>query len=400
MRVLIHDYGGYAFPIQLSRALAARGYQVIHAYCGSLPTTPQAQPQVEKGHLGNPEFVVISLEKPLAKYSLVRRWLQETQYGRHLSEVVDRFRPDVVISGNTPLDAQKLLLSRCRTRGIKFVFWVQDLLGVGAYRILKKKIPFLGHMVGGYYIQLERSLLRRSDKIVLITEDFRPLMRQWGIDEAKIHVIPNWAPLEEIPLQPKNNDWARLHQLHETFCFLYAGTLGLKHNPELLVKLALRYQKDKATRVVVVSQGLGADYLKERKAQLKLDNLLVLGYQPYEQLPQVLGAADVLVALLEPDAGVFSVPSKVLTYLCAGRPLLLAVPPDNLAARIVFSQEAGLVVHPRDVDGFLTAADALFRDQSLREKLGRNARIYAEQTFDIEKITDQFEAILQSAIYA
>jgi colanic acid biosynthesis glycosyl transferase WcaI len=400
MRILIHDYGGYAFPIQLSRTLAARGYQVIHAFCGSLPTRPQVQSQMGKKRIGNLEFVTISLKKPLAKYNLLRRWLQETEYGKNLSKVVDWFHPDVLISGNTPLDAQKLLLNRCHIRGIKFVFWVQDLLGVGTYRILKRKIPFLGHAVGKYYIQLERSLLRKSDKIILVTEDFCPLMKRWGIDEKKFHVIHNWAPLEEIPLQSKNNDWARLHDLHETFNFLYAGTLGLKHNPEFLVRLALHYRENKNTRVVVISQGLGADYLKERKAQLNLDNLLVLGYQPYEQLPQVLGTADVLVALLEPDAGIFSVPSKVLTYLCAGRPLLLAVPPDNLAARIVSSHKAGLVVHPRDLNSFFEAADALFYDPSLREKLGRNARNYAEKTFDIEKITDQFEKVIHSSFLA
>ena len=55
-------------------------------------------------------------------------------------------------------------------------------------------------------------------------------------------------------------------------------------------------------------------------------SLRCLGFQPFEVLPDVLGSADVLVAILEPDAGVFSVPSKVLSYFCAGRPVLLAVP--------------------------------------------------------------------------
>ena len=395
MNILVHDYGGYAFPMQLSRALAARGHKVVHVYCGSLPTTPQAQVQEKEPCSPKLTFVAISLGKPLAKYNLLKRWVQETEYGRRLVEQMERFRPDVVISGNTPLDAQKLLVKRCRKLRIKFVFWVQDLLGIGAYRILKKKIPIVGHAVGWYYVNLERSLLSKSNEIVLITDDFRPLMDRWGIDRDRVHVIPNWAPLEELPLQPKDNDWARRHQLHNKLCFLYSGTLGLKHNPELLVKLALRYREDENVRIVVISQGLGADYLKERKAELKLDNLIVMGYQPYEQLPQVLGTADVLVALLEPDAGVFSVPSKVLTYLCAGRPTLLAVPPDNLAARIVVQHETGFVIHPSDADGLLQAADALLHDLSLRERLGQNARRYAETHFDIEKIADHFENIFR-----
>ena len=141
-----------------------------------------------------------------------------------------------------------------------------------------------------------------------------------------------------------------------------------------------------------------ADWLREQKKGHKLDNLILLNYQPFEVLPDVLGSADVLLAVLEPDAGVFSVPSKVLTYLCAGRPLLLAVPPKNLAARIVRENGAGITVPPGDIEGWLKAADELIGDSSLRQTLARNARRYAEETFDINAITDRFERILQEVV--
>ena len=53
----------------------------------------------------------------------------------------------------------------------------------------------------------------------------------------------------------------------------------------------------------------------------------------------MLASADVLVALLETDAGAFSVPSKVLTSLSAGRPILAAIPavqerPGRLRTRV------------------------------------------------------------------
>ena len=97
-------------------------------------------------------------------------------------------------------------------------------------------------------------------------------------------------------------------------------------------------------------------WLAEQAAATKIDSLKCLGFQPFEAMPDVLGSADVLVAILEADAGVFSVPSKVLSYLCAGRPLLLAVPGENLAAKIVVECGAGLVVEPSDLAGFCAAA--------------------------------------------
>jgi glycosyltransferase involved in cell wall biosynthesis len=111
-------------------------------------------------------------------------------------------------------------------------------------------------------------------------------------------------------------------------------------------------------------------------------------------LPNVLGSADVLVAILEADAGVFSVPSKVLSYLCAGRAVLLAVPQVNLAAKIVANCGAGPVAEPTNIAGFCAAAKRLIQSPPQREEHGRNARAYAEAHFSIRHIGDRFEAIL------
>jgi len=118
-----------------------------------------------------------------------------------------------------------------------------------------------------------------------------------------------------------------------------------------------------------------------------------------EDYPDILGAADVLVALLEPTAGTFSVPSKVLSYLCAGRPVLAAIPPENLAARTIERAGAGLVVPSTDEEAFLVAAKQLLTDGALRVAAGRRARAYAESTFDTETITDQFQDVIERVMH-
>jgi glycosyltransferase involved in cell wall biosynthesis len=143
---------------------------------------------------------------------------------------------------------------------------------------------------------------------------------------------------------------------------------------------------------------LGADWLKQQKALHNLDNLVLLGYQPFKQVADVLGTADILLAILEPDAGIFSVPSKVLSYFCAARPLLLAVPPENLAARLVVRQKAGWVVPPAAVSDFVAQAKKLIGADALRQGMGQNGRAYAEAHFNIEQIADQFEAIIQKTM--
>jgi len=229
---------------------------------------------------------------------------------------------------------------------------------------------------------------------VTISADFVPTLARWGVPSERVHVIENWAPLDELPDRPRDNAWAREHGLVGRQVLLYSGTLGLKHDPDLLLQLARRLSRREEVRVVVISEGLGADWLRERAGGLH--NLVQLPFQPYERLPDVLASGDVLLVILEPDAGIYSVPSKVLSYYCARRALLAAIPGENLAARLLRASGGGMVVEPADAEGFAKAAAQLLDDGERRAELGTRARAYAERTFDLRLIGDRFESVLLS----
>lgn len=398
MRIVVHDYAGHPFPTSLSRALAARGHEVVHAFASALQT-PRGDLQRRDGDAGTLEFREIPMDPdyPRYKYSFLRRRNMEVAYGRAAADFIRGWKPDAVLSGNTPTETQEPISRATVECGGRFHYWVQDFYSLAVEKLLRRKIPVAGGWIGGWYRRLDRQQFRRSRKVVVITEDFTPILsREFGVDPAKVEVVPNWAIIEEIPDHPRDNPWAREHGLEDKFVFLYSGTIGMKHNPARLLELAEQFRDDPSVRIVVVSEGIGADWLAGRKEASGADNLVLLPYQPIDRLPEVLATGDVLVGLLEEDAGVFSVPSKTLSYLCAGRPLLLAVPPANLAARITRDHEAGLTVPPADGAGFLAAADRLRRDPELRRCLGAHARAYATETFPIERTADTFERILSS----
>jgi glycosyltransferase involved in cell wall biosynthesis len=394
MRILVHDYAGHPFEVQLSRALARRGHQVLHLYSESTIT-----PRGQLRHLPEdpPSFEVkgLSLGRTIEKHALVRRWLQERAYGRLLAEQIEMYEPHVVLSANTPTDARAAALGATRTVGASDVVWLQDIYGLAVDRLLRHKLPVVGALIGARFVRLERRLLRRADRIVAITPDFLPTLMEWGIPPERVDVIENWAPLEELPMRPRDNAWARAHDLADKTVLMYSGTLGLKHDPALLLSLAKDFLPESCVRVVVISEGRVVDDLKSRAVDLP--NMMFMPFQPYDAMPEVLASADVLVILLERGADAFSVPSKALTYLCAGRPVLGAMPAANLATRLVQGADAGIVVEPGDRAAFIAAARALVADATRRSELGRNARTHAERTFDIGSIADRFEAVLASA---
>ena len=391
MRIVVHDYAGHPFQVQLSRALARRGHEVLHLYSSSI-VTPQGA--MVKGPADPEGFRVqpLVLSQKIDRGKFFSRRKLEIEHGRLAVEAIKAFGPEVVLSANTPLEAQSQILKESKAKSRRFVYWVQDLIGPAAKRLLPERVPVVGGWIGSIYDGLEQRMLAASDQAVVISEDFRPLI---PLSSDRVRVIENWAPLEEVPVNEKVNPWSTKHGLDARFVYLYSGTLGMKHNPELLIQLAKRVAEIPEHVMVVASEGASIDWLRERANELGITNLVLLPFQPFADLPAMLASADVLVAILEPDAGVFSVPSKVLTYHCAGRPMLLAVPLENLSAKIVQTNQTGIVVSPADKEGFIEGAVRLASDPEARRTMGANARKYAERAFAIDSITDQFETVLK-----
>ncbi|MGE3641516.1 MAG: glycosyltransferase family 4 protein, partial [Pirellulales bacterium] len=373
MKIIVHDYAGHPFQVQLSRKLAARGHDVLHLYCASTHT-PRGELERRPDDPTGFHIAAIGLSERIPKTNFLRRLQLERQYATKLVAACEPFHADAIISANTPSIPQVRLARWCARRRIRFVNWVQDIYGLAAYRLLSRKLPLVGHAGGAYLLWLDRQTARLSDAVVVITEDFGSVFEGWGVDPARIHTIHNWAPLESMPERPRENDWSRAQQLGGKMRFIYTGTLAMKHNPALLLELARMLQERQLGELVVVSEGPGVEWLAQEAASQNITTLKHLGFQPFEALPDVLGSADVLVAILEPDAGVFCVPSKVLTYLCAGRPVLLAVPKENLVSRIIADEKAGLGVEPTDLAGFCAAAEQLCDSPELRQQAGRAAR--------------------------
>ena len=392
MRLVVHDFVAHPFQVDLSRELAERGHEVLQLYCASFLSPPGgANPRPDDAP--SLEIEGLSIGRAFNRYSAKQRGIDEIAYGRVAAARVKAFDPQAVLSGGTALLSQHALLREARRARRRFIYWWQDSYGIGVGNVIRRRFPAAGRAAAWPFERYEARLLSRSDHVVAISDGMRDIALQWGVDGQKLSVIRNWAPLSEFLPQATEESWRAAHGLTDLPVVLYAGTLGLKHNPELLAGLATEGQA-KGFRVVVMSEGPGRDYLESAKQERSLSNLTLMDFDSPAKLAGIQAEADALVVILEPDAGAFSVPSKVFSYLCAGRPILGAVPSDNQAAEVLRTSGAGICVEPTDADGLRRAAARLLADPEEGERMGKQGRHYALENFDRAKITDRFETLL------
>jgi colanic acid biosynthesis glycosyl transferase WcaI len=396
--IVVHDYSGHPCQVQLSRALAARGHRVTHQHCPSYVTGKGAVEPMP----GDPitlTFQPCPMEGEFNRYSPIKRIAQEVSYGRRIGTLIGLQKPDVAILSNVPLLAHALVALRLKRMRIPMIFWHQDIYSAAIGAAARKKLGAMGAVPAWIADRIEGAIARASAAIVDISPTFRPKLRSWGVKESAITIIPNWAPIEDLPVRTKVNPWSIRMGLSTTPVVLYSGTLGLKHDPGILARVAEHLGTEcPDARVVVVSEGKGRECLEEWKRGHGADNLILLDYQPYRNLPEVMGTADVLVAILEPDASKYSVPSKVLSYLCAERAIVGFLPGDNSIAEILEGNQAGVVVDPADRDNIGPTVSDLINDTARCTRLGVAGRRYAESVFSPSSAADQFEAILGSCL--
>ncbi|KUN99098.1 glycosyltransferase family 4 protein [Streptomyces caeruleatus] len=393
MRILVHDYSGHPFQVQLSRELARRGHDVVHSTC---PAYVSGKGNLAEDPVVGLRFVTIGDRVVLDKGAYVRRLFQETLLGLELARQVRREKPDVAMLGNLPVPTLVVAAAALRALRIPWVLWHQDITAVALKSFAAAGVSRLMGIAAKVFERGEKWAARRASAIVVIADSFVRIHREWGT-AGKVTVIPNWAPLDEILPVARANAWSREHGLTGVRTVLYSGTIGLKHNPALLVRLAetLRGQGERV-RLVVVNDGPAVPVIRAAAAARGVD-LTLLPFQPYDRLPEVLGTGDVLVVLLAADAGEFSVPSKTLSYLCAGRPVLGLMPSDNLAAELL--RRAGSAVFAPEESSLPDAASwvrEVLNDPARAETLGKESRALAEREFALEGCASRFEDILRT----
>ena len=398
MRIAICDYSGHPFQVQLSRELARRGHSLLHLHFADFQT-PKGQLELKSSDPKTLTITGVSLGEPFLKHSFILRRSQEIEVGLRFAKEICDFVPDVAVGCNLPLDSLMEVVRSCQQAKIPFVLWLQDLHSVAISIISSEKLGLFGREVGEFYRRLEAGALAMSTAIITIADDFSAaLANSFGVLKEKVHVIENWAPLDELTPRPRANAWSESHGLTNSKVVLYSGTLGVKHDPGLILACADGLRSDEQAIVVVVSEGPAAAWLDQEAKKADRKNLLVLPFQPFEQYANVLGTADVLIAILNQNAGLFSVPSKILSYLCASRPIVLSAPLENLASRIINKSRSGSVVPSGNQKAFTEAVKRLLENPQERAVASHNARLYAERAFEISSIADRFDGVFQAAL--
>lgn len=282
------------------------------------------------------------------------------------------WRPNVVLVVAPAFVCAPTALFVARLNGAKAWLHIQDFEVDVAFQMGLLKSPLLQRMV----LAAERGLLRSFDYVSSISGRMLDRLRQKGVKEHQVRFFPNWVDTSLIyPLTAPSNYRETLGIHLETKVVLFSGTMGGKQGlmviPEVARKLAHRQD------LVFVVCGDGVIKPQLETASIGLGNIKFLPLQPFEQLGQLLGLADIHLLPQSPEAADLVLPSKLSGMLASGRAIIATCLANTEIANVV--AQCGLVVAPEDGDALAKAIEQLLDDNEARLQFGKQARLYAEK---------------------
>ncbi len=242
---------------------------------------------------------------------------------------------------------------------------------------------------------LEKFIYSRSDRILVISEEFVPNLIGKGIVKSKISFLPLWVDSDLISPGNRKGPFRKTHNIGEVqTVVLYTGNMGAKQNLENVLEAAGRLQTYRDVLFLFVGDGSEKKRLQEYAHDKALSNvrfLPLLPPQPRELLPELLAAADVLV--LNQSAHIVDtvIPSKLFTYMAAGRPIVAAANQSSQAAACIRKAGSGIVVDPENPAALAEAILQLREDRELAERLGRQGRLFVEEHSARNRIFNKYE---------
>ena len=195
----------------------------------------------------------------------------------------------------------------------------------------------------------------------------------------KIIVVPNWADENGVhPIDRKDNYLVKKYNLDlDKFYIVYCGNIGYTQNMDLLLDVAKKlYGESTDVVFIIIGDGVDRDRIEQRIINEKINNVIMLPFQPYEYIAHVFSLGDVGLIISKQGVGNNSVPSKTWSIMAAGKPILASFDKESELCELIKNANCGKSVEANSIDQLLNAIHEL-RDCDIK-KLGENGFHYVK----------------------
>lgn len=295
---------------------------------------------------------------------------------------------DVVWGTSPPLLQGLSALLLARLKRAAFIFEVRDLwpLFAVAMGVLKSRTLIR------ISERTESYLYRSAECVIVNSPGFVSHVSARGA--RRVEIIPNGADPMMFEPEQTGARFRRALSLENKFVVMYAGAHGAANDLGTVLDCARSLMDRAEIQFVFVGDGKEKTALQRRAAELELSNVQFAESVPKSDMPHVLAASEVCIAILKPlEEYKLTYPNKVFDYMAAGRPIALAI--DGVTREVVEEAGCGYFAQPGDAAALARVLTRFADDKMEARQMGMRGRQYLEAHFSREKIGAQLVRLFE-----
>ncbi|MGJ4751304.1 glycosyltransferase family 4 protein [Leptospira kmetyi] len=201
-------------------------------------------------------------------------------------------------------------------------------------------------------------------------------------------VLYNWAENSPNDSVKTNQSYRSKLGLEGKVVFFYGGNIGHAQDMGNILRLAENLKGNKNAHFLLIGNGDEVELVREGIRRSSLNNLTLLGPVPQDEFKRILEEFDIGLFSLHKNHQTHNFPGKVLGYMVQAMPILGCVNPGNDLKEVIETAGAGFVSISGE-DSLLKDNAIRLMDDSLRKKMGLNAKKLLEDRFSVSSAISQ-----------
>lgn len=259
-----------------------------------------------------------------------------------------RSRYDVImISTYPPVVGGIFAALTAKLTGARFIYHCMDVHP----EIGRHSGEFKNRYVFSLLSYLDRWTCRQANPVVVLSDDMKDtLVGRESVNKLRCEVVNNFSlPSDDPALEVLPFDWPL-----EEFVLLFAGNLGRFQGLDDLILAMEKVRQRTNIRLLVMGDGSEKKRL-QKVAEESGARITFIGHQSVAVAKCAIQRAQVGFISLAPQLYRYAYPSKTMTYLEFGCPILVVVEQDSRMAQDIVSSGAGISVQPGSPEAIATA---------------------------------------------
>jgi len=303
-------------------------------------------------------------------------------------------KQDVILTYSPPLPLGISAYLLGKIKRAPFIFNVQD--------IFPQSVIDLGLLKSKVLIKIseamEKFIYKKARYITVHSEGNRKNIISKNIDPKKVIVLHNWVDTDLIkPIKNQNNSFRAKNNLKDRFVVSFAGIMGFAQGLDVVINCAELLKSYKDILFLLIGDGIKKNGLIKRANDLNLDNIKFLPLQSKEVYPLVLEASDICLVTLNKSVITPVVPSKLLSIMASGRPVVASMNLDGDTPKIIKNAKCGFYIEAGNSEQLSEVILKLYNNSEIGVEFGRNGRKYAETHFSRKICIKKYEKLFSKA---